>query len=133
MNEIQRQLELAAEIANRHHDAHPWEVAIMAVARERKPNFYAFITGLLHDSIEDDYVTGDELEEFPGEVQYAVHELTRREGETYTAYIERVRDAPSLARQVKLADAEVNLARCQNSKEYGGLEKRYRRVIEVLS
>jgi hypothetical protein len=133
MNERQQQLQLAAEIANRHDDLHPWEVAIMAVSRERKANYYAFLTGLLHDAVEDGYCSDEELAQFPSEVQDAVRTLTRQDGETYNDYLERVRNASSLARQVKLSDAEINLTRCQRSFGYESLEKRYRHVIEVLS
>lgn len=133
MNERQQQLALATTIANRHDDLHPWEVAIMAVSRERKANYYAFLTGLLHDSVEDGYCSDEELKQFPTEVQEAVLMLTRQDGETYAEYLDRVKGAPSLARQVKLADAEVNLSRCQRSFGYESLEKRYRHVIEVLS
>lgn len=133
MNKRQEQLALATEIANRHEDLHPWEVAIRAVSRERKADFYAFLTGLLHDAVEDDYCTEEEMREFPDEVQKAVYELTRGDGETYAVYLERVKNGSSLARKVKLSDAEINLARCQQSFGFENLEKRYRHVIEVLS
>jgi len=133
VNDRQRQLSLATEIANRHDDLHPWEVAVLACNRDRKADFYAFLTGLLHDAMEDGYCSEEELAQFPQEVQDAVRDLTREEGESYPSYLKRVRGASSLARKVKLSDAEVNLTRCQRSFGYESLEKRYRHVIEVLS
>jgi (p)ppGpp synthase/HD superfamily hydrolase len=127
----ERQLQpllLAAEIANRHSDSHPWEVAVLACNRDDRADFNAFLVGLLHDSLEDGYCAEGELEKFPPEVQRAVKDLTREVDETYSSYLARVKNASALARKVKLSDAEVNLARCQPS-----LERRYRHVIEVLS
>lgn len=66
---------------------------------------------VLHDVIEDTSVTAAQLLEqgIPPQVVDAVVALTRREQDTYEAYIEAV--APNdLARQVKLADLADNLA-----------------------
>lgn len=133
MNERQQQLQLATEIANRHEDLHPWEVAVLACNRDRKADFYAFLTGLLHDALEDGYCSEEELAQFPADVQESVRDLTRGIDETYNDYLTRLRAASALTRKVKLCDAEVNLTRCQRSFGYASLEKRYRHVIEVLS
>lgn len=65
---------------------------------------------LLHDVIEDSDTTADDLREdgFPESVVTAVEVLTRRRGESYEAFIDRVRVHP-LARKVKLLDIEDNL------------------------
>jgi hypothetical protein len=133
MNDRQKQLGKATEIANRHDDLHPWEVAVLACNRDRRADFEAFLVGLLHDSIEDGYATEEELSIFSTDVVDAVLTLTRQDGEKYWDYIKRVKGAPTLARKVKLSDAEVNLSRCRRSFGYASLENRYLRVIEELS
>ena len=68
------------------------------------------IVAMLHDLIEDTDVTAEQLrkEGFPDEVVDAVVAITRREGEDYDAYIERVALTP-LACQVKIADLRDNM------------------------
>lgn len=65
---------------------------------------------LLHDVIEDSDVTAEDLRAdcFPEVVIEAVVALTRRSGESYMAFIERLKPN-ELARKVKLADIEDNL------------------------
>ncbi|QSQ19860.1 GTP pyrophosphokinase [Pyxidicoccus parkwayensis] len=65
---------------------------------------------LLHDVVEDTPWTLEKLraEGYPEEVLSALDALTRRDGETYEAFIERVRPH-ALARRVKLADLEDNM------------------------
>lgn len=144
MNKKQRQLDAATRIANRHPDLHPWMVAVTACNWDKKADYKAFLCGMLHDSIEDDYSSFGELraEGIPETVVVAVGILTRDDGEPYWDYIERIKirtfdDAGRLAKKVKLADATVNLARCMESEEKTGrassLKERYRRVIEELS
>jgi (p)ppGpp synthase/HD superfamily hydrolase len=134
MNKRQKHLALATEIANRAEDLHPWEVAVYACNRERKADFSAFLVGLLHDALEDKYMTEAELAQFPEDVQEAVYDISRDSAkETYDEYLERMKEASALARKVKLTDAELNLQRCQRSFGYESLEKRYRHVIEVLT
>lgn len=65
---------------------------------------------LLHDVIEDSPTTADDLRNdgFPESVVSAVVVLTRRKGESYEAFIDRVRIHP-LARKIKLLDIEDNM------------------------
>ena len=65
---------------------------------------------LLHDVIEDSPTTADDLRQdgFPESVVDAVVALTRLEGETYEAFIERLLVNP-LARKIKLLDIEDNM------------------------
>lgn len=68
------------------------------------------MVGILHDVIED---AGHSLESlrrlgYSEEVLHALDCLTRREGETYEQFIERVKSDP-VARSVKVADLEDNL------------------------
>ena len=68
------------------------------------------MTAVLHDVVEDSDWTLERLRElgYPEEVLGALECLTKREGETYEAFIERVAPNP-LARRVKLADLEDNM------------------------
>jgi (p)ppGpp synthase/HD superfamily hydrolase len=68
------------------------------------------IAAMLHDVVEDSSVTLADLraEGFSEEVIAAVDHLTRREGETYEIFINRLRHNP-LAVKVKLADLEDNM------------------------
>jgi (p)ppGpp synthase/HD superfamily hydrolase len=70
----------------------------------------ARMVAVLHDVVEDSPYTLARLRElgYPEEVLSALDCLTKREGETYVAFIERIRPHP-LARQVKLADLEDNM------------------------
>ncbi len=65
---------------------------------------------LLHDVIEDSDATEDDLRDdgFPESVISAVVALTRRKGESYETFIDRVRVHP-LARKIKLLDIEDNM------------------------
>ena len=68
------------------------------------------MAAILHDVVEDTPYTLERLRElgYPQEVLTALECLTKREGESYEAFIERVRPHP-LARRVKLADLEDNM------------------------
>ena len=68
------------------------------------------MVAVLHDVVEDSSYTLERLRElgYPEEVLGALDCLTKREGETYEAFIERVLPHP-LARRVKLADLEDNM------------------------
>jgi (p)ppGpp synthase/HD superfamily hydrolase len=68
------------------------------------------MVAVLHDVVEDSSYTLERLRElgYPEEVLGALERLTKREGETYEAFIERVLPHP-LARRVKLADLEDNM------------------------
>lgn len=70
----------------------------------------AQMAAVLHDVVEDCGVTVADLRErgYPDDVIEAVDCLSRREGESYEAFIERLLPNP-LARRIKLADLEDNL------------------------
>lgn len=85
----------------------------------------AVATALLHDVLEDTQDT--DLTPYPPEVREAVEVITRREGETYANYIERVAKHP-LARVVKLADLHLNHATAPEER----LRERYARAITRL-
>lgn len=68
------------------------------------------IVAVLHDVVEDSPWTLDELrrEGFSEEILRALDALTRRDGETYDAFIDRVADHP-MAKRVKRLDLQDNL------------------------
>ena len=85
----------------------------------------------LHDVVDDSDVELSDLNAFfSGDVVADVDTLTRREGETYFAYLDRVRAGSDTARRVKLADIEDHLARpdCIGP----SLIRRYMRAAELL-
>lgn len=68
------------------------------------------IVAVLHDLIEDTEWTLDQLraEGFSADVLTAIECVTRREDESYEAFVDRAR-GNELARKVKLADLEDNM------------------------
>lgn len=94
------------------------------------------MVAVLHDVVEDCGITFEQLraEGFSDEVVAGVEALTRLEGESYEAFIERAGRSP-LGRRVKLADLEDNsdLSRIANptARDFERLEK-YRQAIAVL-
>ena len=70
----------------------------------------AMMAAVLHDVVEDTEWTLERLREagFSAEVLEAVDCLTRRGGESYEEFVERVRANPT-ARRVKIADLEDNM------------------------
>ena len=106
---------LALRIAIRAHEGqkdkggrdyvtHPNRVAARCRSLQAKT------VALLHDTLEDTSVTVDELrgQGFPEEIIEAVEAVTKRKGERYEAFIERLAGNP-LAREVKMADLEDNM------------------------
>lgn len=82
---------------------HPLRV-MMAMTTEQER-----IVAVLHDVVEDsDYALSDLAAEFGWDVYDAVDALTRRDGETYEAFIKRCAQNP-IARRVKLADLADNM------------------------
>lgn len=84
------------------------------------------IVAVLHDVIEDTDVTFDDLanEGFPQDVLFAVDCITKRKGEVYKNYLERVKKS-DIAKVVKLADLEDN---CDLSRINFPTEKDFERV-----
>ncbi|BBH34409.1 metal-dependent phosphohydrolase [Pseudomonas sp. St290] len=95
------------------------------------------IVAVLHDVVEDTAVTLADLrnEGFSEAVVGAIDSLTKREGETYQAFIERAARDP-IARRVKLADLAENsdLSRIgePSQKDLDRLEK-YRKATDYLT
>ncbi len=68
------------------------------------------IVALLHDTIEDTYITPDSLlsQGFPQEIVDAILSVTKRPGETYEQFALRAKQNP-IGRMVKIHDLEDNL------------------------
>ncbi|MBN1449210.1 MAG: bifunctional (p)ppGpp synthetase/guanosine-3',5'-bis(diphosphate) 3'-pyrophosphohydrolase [Bacteroidetes bacterium] len=108
---IERALAIALDVhegqTDRHGSAyilHPLHVGLGAY------NDIEIAAGFLHDVIEDSTLTVDDLrnEGFPEEVLTIVDHLSKREGEEWEAYIDRVMEhEPSM--RVKLLDLEQNM------------------------
>lgn len=77
---------------------------------EQMTDEYSTIAALLHDVVEDTYVTMDDLraEGFPEEVLEAVGLLTHEEGVPYLEYVAAIKENP-IAKAVKLADLRHNM------------------------
>lgn len=111
MSSLERAIEIAAKAhrgavdkAGDPYILHP----LTLMLRFRDPD--ARIVAVLHDTVEDSDLTLDGLrkEGFSEGVVEAVDALTRRAGESYEEFINRLRPNP-LARRVKLADLEHNM------------------------
>ena len=90
------------------------------------------IAALLHDVIEDELLTFDELEELGYEdtVIETVISLTRLPDETYFNYINHVKLIP-IAKTIKIADLQDNLAKC-NTPQFDSLKQRYEKALAIL-
>jgi len=135
-------LETAIAISARAHEGqtdkggspyilHPLKVMLRLSHHDER------IVAVLHDVVEDTHVTLADLrnEGFSEAILAAIDALTKREGETYQAFIERAaRDR--LARRVKLADLAENsdLSRI-DSPSQNDLERveKYRKAAEYLT
>lgn len=83
---------------------HPLRVMLRMSSDEER------IVAVLHDVVEDTPTTLEDLrnEGFSEKILDALDCLTRREGEPYEDFIQRIK-ANSIARKVKLADLEDNM------------------------
>lgn len=112
MDLLSRAVELAAKYhANQQDKAgqpyilHPLRVMLAQTGEFER------MAAVLHDIVEDTPVSLSDLaQEFPEEVVAAVDALTKREGEAYQGYLNRVFEN-ALARRVKRADLQDNLQR----------------------
>jgi len=95
------------------------------------------IISVLHDVVEDSNVSLEDLQQegFSAEVIAAVEALTKREGESYEAFIERAKQNP-LAKPVKRQDIHDNLdlrrLKTLGEKDVARIQ-RYLHALEELS
>ncbi|MBQ1922891.1 MAG: GTP pyrophosphokinase [Lachnospiraceae bacterium] len=113
---------------------HPFHVA------EQMQDEYTAAAALLHDTLEDTWVTPDYLrkEGYPEEVVQALILLTHDPAEPYMDYVRRIKKNP-IARAVKMADLAHNadLSRLEGL-DAPAMEKavrraeKYRKAMEIL-
>lgn len=86
------------------------------------------MAAVLHDVVEDTTYTLDDLRQagYPEDVVAAVDSLSRREDESYSDYIQRLKQNP-LAVRVKLCDLRDNMDLLRLQKIYDHDLKRFRR------
>jgi len=139
------QLTIAMSIATTAHEGqtdkagnayilHPIAVANRVDSVEQK------IVAILHDVVEDTYITFDFLyaKGFPSNIVEAVEALTRKKTETYAEFCNRA-SKNKLALEVKIADLQENLdiTRFQNPSteemvQFLSRSKRYAKELEKL-
>lgn len=117
-----------------HHVA-----GVVGLVRWQHPdNWKAETVAWLHDVIEDTHMTLGDLWNtgFGTEIYQAVELLTRQPGQTYAAYIDRIREAPGqhgvLARIVKIADLRFNLSEIERTGRKSGNRGRYHDALTSL-
>jgi (p)ppGpp synthase/HD superfamily hydrolase len=118
---IQEQLDFAEILARRAHDGQFRRDGVTTyithvdavVSRVNDP--YEIMVAYLHDTLEDTYVTLDDLlgevvkGNIPASVVVAVDLLTKKKGEPYLDMIKRIKEN-KLATAVKIADNLSNLS-----------------------
>lgn len=107
---------------------HPYHIA------EKFNNETDICVAILHDVLEDTFVSKEELEGyFPKEVIEPLVLLTRSTHDTYFEYIKNICSNP-IAQKVKIEDIKHNLVfeRIQNKTKNEKLEKRYLKALEIL-
>jgi hypothetical protein len=128
MSSIERSIEIAVRAhrgqldkARQPYILHPLRVMARLESEEER------IVAILHDVIEDSDVTPTELRDagFSEPIIKAIDALTRRNGESYEEFIERLKPN-TLARQVKLADLRDNM----NLRRLPRITKRDRERVE---
>ena len=117
-------------LGGRDYIEHPKAVANLLETDEEKT------IGYLHDVLEDTSITEEDLVTMgiSSEIVSAIKVLTKKRGEPYTEYIERVKEN-ELARKVKIADLQHNmdLSRIPNptKRDFERLEK-YKKALMYL-
>ncbi|MGZ4808099.1 MAG: HD domain-containing protein [Thermoanaerobaculia bacterium] len=110
MSTLERAIEIAAgkhagqtDKAGAPYILHPLRVMLRVSTNDER------ITAVLHDVVEDCGVTLEDLraEGFSPDVLRAIESVTKREGESYDAFVARAAADP-IGRRVKLADLEDN-------------------------
>lgn len=107
---------------------HPYHIA------EKFNNETDICVAILHDVLEDTFVSKEELEGyFSKEVIEPLVLLTRSTHDTYFEYIKNICSNP-IAQKVKIEDIKHNLVfeRIQNKTRNEKLEKRYLKALEIL-
>ncbi|MBU0458468.1 GTP pyrophosphokinase [Patescibacteria group bacterium] len=104
---------------------------------QKMPTDELMIIAILHDVVEDSTITFDYLrhEGFSDMIISALDAMTKRDGENYEDFIQRVKMNPN-ARSVKIADIEdnMNTSRIEHptQKDYERIEK-YKKALQMLN
>lgn len=108
--ELALRVALDAHAGQVDHGGRPYILHVLTVVLGSQPDEEAMTVAALHDVVEDTSVTLDDLRAhgFGERILAAVDAMTRRDGEVYADYIERVA-GDALARRVKKADLEHNM------------------------
>jgi (p)ppGpp synthase/HD superfamily hydrolase len=123
-----------------HHEQYdkagePYIFHLINVAQQLHPlDTDGRIVAILHDILEDTATTVDDLRFTCTETQIeAIIAITRKEGEDYDDYIERVKLNP-IATRVKICDLRHNLGRLWrlNESTRNRLRPRYERAMAAL-
>ena len=113
--------------------SHAWRVAENTANYPYDDRIY--IVALLHDVVEDGYTTFEKIQklyDLDAEQMEALNAITRQKGERYFDYIQRVK-ANKIAKIIKLADLQDNIARCAGDlPNYWGLLRRYAKAYGIL-
>ena len=110
---------------------HPYHLA------EQMEDEISCCAALLHDVVEDTYVTLDDLEkEFPSEVIAVLKLLTHREDMPYFDYVRQIKKNP-IAVRIKLADIAHNSdqSRCPGltAQQLVSLREKYAMAMAILT
>ncbi len=112
---------------------HPYHIA------EQMENEYTVCAALLHDTVEDTFVTLNDLSGiFPSEIVRAVGLLTHEDHVPYIEYIRRIKSDP-IAKAVKIADLRHNSDQTRfagvknvNENKLRQLREKYKNALELL-
>lgn len=103
---------IGSKVVNKDETDHAWRVAENTTVVSSDYRIYA--VALLHDVVEDGYATFEALQKLyhlDDEQITALDAITRRQGERYFDYIQRVKQN-EMAKTVKLIDLQDNINRC---------------------
>lgn len=139
MSTLERAITIAVEAHRGQTDRadQPYILHPMRLMLGMEGDEAAMIVAILHDVVEDTAWTLEQLaaEGFDATVVAAIDRLSRRDGERYEAFIERIAPDP-LARRVKLADLKDNMD-VRRLPKFGAKDcermERYHRAWRVLS
>ena len=124
---------ISSKAVSQDEVTHAWCVAENATKRSSDDRIY--IVALLHDVVEDGYTSFEKLQKMynlDAEQMAALDAITRRNGERYFDYIQRVKQN-KIAKIVKLADLQHNIERCaRDLPNRWGLIRRYAKAYGIL-
>ncbi len=119
--------------------ARPFDCVVIVPVPDQHPKMSrnrCYPVALLHDVVEDNYDTMENVVKdfwLDDEQSAALDAITRREGERYFDYIERVK-RNDMAKAIKLVDLQENIKRSANDlPNRWGLLRRYAKAYAILT